>query len=160
LFPEFRSEFAPREQPEAGSLFSADEAMGIPIGEDTGWENVSSISKSPSLRARIEMQDDEVTPAGAGREVGRLGGAERPNTVRYEAKVTPFPGTVLHRHAEQSEADMQRGTTSADVLGDIAAQAREEQPEAGDAPGGNQDELADAVQSALRNIYGGYAEQA
>ena len=138
----------------------------LPLQEGTGWETVGSIMKSTSLRARIEAQeesqeaeadaaealfanDDEMPPAPE---------AEKPAAPRHEANVTPFPG--VQRHSERVPSDMLRGGgKSADVFEEISSRAVDEQlPAVAEAPA-NPDALADAVQSALRNIYGSYSEQ-
>jgi hypothetical protein len=124
----------------------------LPIEQGTGWDSGTSISKPTSLRARIGME---------GTESAELPDEDEPfdamrtaSPPRHEANVTPFPGT--HRFSEPAPAELLRGGSApADDFEEGAGEASDDP--AGDAPG-NQDALADAVQSALRNIYGSYAE--
>jgi hypothetical protein len=143
----------------------ADETGGaMPLQEGTGWEPVGSIMKPSSLRARIEMQEADDSAIGQlfandDEMADEAGDAEKSASQRHEANVTPFPGTVLHLHSERTPADMLRGGgKSADVFEELAARAVEEKAPPSDDPEANPDALADAVQSALRNIYGSYSE--
>jgi hypothetical protein len=140
--------------PETGTASSENEPEttdgAMPLQEGTGWESVTSISKPASLRARIGMDAEEGPlpdeEEAAAAEVAKV-------TPRHEATVTPFPGT--HRVSEPAPSDLLRGVAT-DIPEEMSAQAADDP--AADAAA-NQDALADAVQSALRNIYGGYSEQ-
>ncbi len=149
-----------REDLQTPELLTIEAEEGLPLSEDTGWESGGSIIKPSSLRARIEMQDaDEELFAEQLFASEEASAEETKAAPRHEANVTPFPG-VLHRLAEPAPAEMLRGAaTSANVFEEISAQASEDQatPDTVEEPA-NQDALADAVQSALRNIYGGYSE--
>jgi hypothetical protein len=150
-------------------------ASGLPLNDDTGWTSTDSIGKPASLRARIDMQDDEDEPANeqgeptlsqsfANDDETSDDEPEPPAPPRHEAIVTPFPGTVIHRQAEPAPSDMLRGAgpaSSADIFDEIASgnSAGDDDPALpAEVPAANQDTLADAVQSALRNIYGGYSD--
>jgi hypothetical protein len=166
----------PEEQDEAAAMATAASLDAsepvLPLKEGTGWETVGSIMKSSSLRARIEAQDvdDDVIDElfASDEETAEAPAAEKPvAAARSEtANVTPFPGPAVQRHAERAPSEMLRGSASgsgksAEVFDDISARAGDEQvfPPVGEPPA-NPDALADAVQSALRNIYGSYAEAA
>ena len=127
----------------------------MPLQEGTGWESVASISKPSSLRARISMENDEEPLPDDDEEAVAAFEALKPATPPRQANVTPFPGT--HRVSEPAPSDLLRGgSASAEMFQEISAQAGDDSQEEDAA---NQDALADAVQSALRNIYGGYNEQ-
>ena len=144
----------------------------LPLKEGTGWETVGSIMKSSSLRARIEAQDvsddmigqlfanEDETPEAA--EVEKPASAA---PARSDANVTPFPGPVVQRPVERAPSELLRagggGGNSAEVFDDISTRAGDEQPLPSVLePPANPDALADAVQSALRNIYGSFGETA
>ncbi len=152
----------PVEEIVASAAAEEESQAGLPLTDDTGWESGGSIAKPGSLRARIEMQDEEITVGQAfANEEEMADEGEPPAPSRHEANVTPFPGTVIHRQAEPAPSDMLRGGggTSADIFGDISARAESDESAPGaEEPAANPDTLADAVQSALRNIYGGYSE--
>jgi hypothetical protein len=156
LAPEPEPQSTPEPYVEAAGAQIVTEAP-LPISDDTGWESVESIPKPGSLRARIEMQDEDG-------DAGSIADEEEPEkpvimAPRHEANVTPFPGTVLHRAPEPAPSDLLRGSGhSADVFDEIASSGDEAPGMTVETPA-NQDALADAVQSALRNIYGGYSEQ-
>ncbi|MGB0086810.1 MAG: hypothetical protein WBP94_15740 [Rhodomicrobiaceae bacterium] len=119
-------------------LEAARTTLDSPLLEDTGWSNASSIEK----------------PGGSETEAGDAGGDDR-SFRRGQANVMPFPTSAIQRSAEPTPSEMLRGGAVEEdgmVFGSRVAEPAEEaaefEPEAHDA-------LADAVQSALRNVYGG-----
>jgi len=159
------AEYAAQDSSEFLELNSASKVAGLSLQDGTGWESGGSIARPSSLRARIERQeaddtftgglfandDDLNDPVSADSKAGM--------SARHEANVTPFPGTVLYRHADSAPADLLRGgAKSADIFGEISARANEDQGAASLEVSAVQDTLADAVQSALRNVYGGHSE--
>jgi hypothetical protein len=148
--------------PEFSDLPGGETTAGLPLNEDTGWESVGSISKPSSLRARIEAQDAGEILVGDLLDSSDDDAVPEPKPApsRHEAKVTPFPGTVVNRMAEPAPSELLRSNISAaNVFDDITARPGDEPGQTSLEAPASQDALADAVQSALRNIYGGYAEQ-
>lgn len=147
----------------AGAFASSSNGPVLPLHDGTGWETVGSIMKSPSLRERIKAQEaddavieqlfanDDETPITVE--------AEKPAAPRHDANVTPFPGIAVQRGVERVPSDILRGASkSAEVFEDITIRAGDEQVATPLEEAANPDALADAVQSALRNIYGSYTE--
>jgi hypothetical protein len=134
----------------------------LPPGDGTGWESGETINKPASLRARIEMQEaehsfDSMLFANDDLPDDDGPGRERPRW--NEANITPFPGTTLNRAFDAAPLELGRsGGTSASIFGEISARAAEDQGGPAFDPAPGRDTLADAVQSALRNVYGGYSE--
>jgi hypothetical protein len=147
--PEQEAETAPRP---GRSSMSTDEALKAarasldnPPREGTGWESTSSIEPRPGFMEASEQHSGEI---------------ERPRDeepVRNQATVMPFPGSVVQRPAEPAPSDMLRGSGEAretDLFGIGPDAPAEALP---DLDMSAHDTIADAVQSALRNVYGGAA---
>ncbi|WP_088344901.1 MULTISPECIES: hypothetical protein [Rhodomicrobium] len=119
--------------------------LDMPLGEDTGWDSVDRIERPAPLRARAERPEPAYEPA-------------PPPPHRAEANVMPFPGAAMPRAtvaADPAPSDMLRGMSDGG-RGELFAGRAEELPEPQpDFDNGGGDALADAVQSALRNVYGG-----
>ncbi len=120
------------------ALDAARATLDSPLQEDTGWRNTSSIEKPEETEAGASEASGDGRPFRGG-----------------QAKVMPFPTSAIQRSTEPTPSEMLRGGAAEEdttVFGSPVAEpvetAAEFEPEAHDA-------LADAVQSALRNVYGG-----
>lgn len=135
----------------------------IPLKEGTGWESRANIAKPSSLRARIEMQESDEAYADDlydnDDELPIEGSGAAKSGARSDANITPFPGTIFQRHDEASSSDALSGSFMSPPVLESASQSLGNEDEEAAAAAEAQDTLADAVQSALRNIYGGQNDQ-
>lgn len=130
------------------ALKAAKTGLEKPLREDTGWASTSSIERPQSA------QFDSETPEDADAQDAEEA-AEQVIVQRTQATVMPFPGHTVQRSHEPMPSDILRGGTEPREA-EIAAQTFAEPVEAApDFDVAAQDTLADAVQSALRNVYGG-----
>jgi hypothetical protein len=135
------------ERPKDDALIAAKASLEKPMVEGTGWDNISSIANPPESMTGapgIEMQAP----------------AERQASQRSAATVMPFPGSAIHqRHAEPAPSEMLGASIEgreANLFDVTRAEPAEPVPEFDSAA---HDTIADAVQSALRNVYGGTIAQ-
>ena len=113
-----------------------------PLNDGTGWENISSIEK-PSIYEAFESRSAEQTYQ-----------PQEAQPERSEAKVMPFPGSSVPRPSEPEPSELLRGVADyggADLFGPQAGETAEAVP---DFDPSAEDSIADAVQSALKNVYG------
>ncbi len=129
---------------------SAKGAADLPLEEGTGWENGSSIEREGSLRERMSLQESQ-NFYDSGDDTPAFGSMSlNEGASRSEATVMPFPGTTLGRPPEPTPVNLlpegddgEFSEYGGGILPDAPAYEAEEQ-----------ENLADAVQSALRNVYG------
>jgi hypothetical protein len=124
------------ERPQNDALLAAKAALDNQR-DGTGWDTIQSIAG---------VADQSIAP---GVEIS-LGG--QPPEARAEATVMPFPGHMLHRQTEPAPSEMLGATPEGRDANLFEAAPIEEAPDL-EEPG--HDTIADAVQSALRNVYGG-----
>jgi len=139
------------EAPRGSGRSSTDEALkaaraGLenPPSEGTGWENTDSIE------AHAQMPDEPAQPSGEPQQSDAR--------ARGQATVMPFPGAV--RSADPAPSDMLGGSTNTrdtELFGSGIDTPAEALPELDVSA---HDSIADAVQSALRNVYGGASPNA
>lgn len=132
------------DEPARDGLKAAMASLKTPLNEDTGWRNADSIER-PFPNGGFPSDADE--------------GEDFPSFMRSEAKVMPFPGSAIPRHAEPAPSELLRADSRGDEGKVLAA---DDDNETADPPLYDkepQDALAEAVQSALRNVYGGLARE-
>lgn len=142
------------EEEAENAMLAAKATLDLPLDSDTGWESVGSIDRPESLRGRRRRDEPaEATLSG-------FGDAASAPVQRSQATVMPFPGTGFSRSNEPTPVDMLRGSGASSNPPDDFTSATEEQAEpTPEFDAAAQDTLADAVQSALRNVYGGQASE-
>lgn len=131
------------------AMMAAKAALDLPLETGTGWDSVGSIERPESLRGR--RRREEVAEA----TLSSFGEASVSSAQRSQATVMPFPGTGFSRSSEPTPVDMLRGTASSSTSDGFAPGAEEQAEPTPEFDAAAQDTLADAVQSALRNVYGG-----
>ena len=136
------------------AMLAAKETLDLPLESGTGWESVGSIERPESLRGRRRRDDAaEATLSG-------FGDASSTSAQRSQATVMPFPGGGFSRSNEPTPVDMLRGSSAnSNMLDDFASGAEEQAEPTPEFDAAAEDTLADAVQSALRNVYGGQASE-
>ena len=140
------------EEEAENAMLAARETLDLPLETGTGWESVGSIERPESLRGRRRRDDAaETTISGFG---------DASTLQRSQATVMPFPGTGFSRSNEPTPVDMLRGSgANINSLDDFASGAEEQAEPTPEFDAAAQDTLADAVQSALRNVYGGQVSE-
>jgi hypothetical protein len=133
------------------AMLAAKETLDIPLDTGTGWESVGSIERPESLRGRRRRDDTaEATLSSFGESAAQ----------RVQATVMPFPGGGFSRSNEPTPVDMLRGSgANSNSLDEFATGAEEQADPTPEFDAAAQDTLADAVQSALRNVYGGQVSE-
>lgn len=127
------------------ALKAARASLDNPPLDGTGWESASSIGPRPGFMEASEQHSGETEPP------------QDQEPVRNQATVMPFPGSVVQRPAEPAPSDMLRGSgepRDTELFGTGPDAPAEALP---DLDISAHDTIADAVQSALRNVYGGAA---
>lgn len=141
--PEGYSNEPQEEASKSSDGFTAAKAgLDKPLNDGTGWENISSIAK-PSIYAAFESQSAQRTYE-----------LEEKQPERSEAKVMPFPGSAVSRASEPEPSELLRGVADyggVDLFGPQGEETAEAVP---DFDPSAEDSIADAVQSALKNVYG------
>jgi hypothetical protein len=155
-FPEEPKSSARDAEEEAeNDMLAARETHDLPIETGTGWESVSSIERPESLRSRRSRRDEAPEAT-----LSSFGDASASMTQRSQATVMPFPGVGFSRSNEPTPVDMLRGSgANSNSLDDFASDAEEQAEPTPEFDAAAQDTLADAVQSALRNVYGGQVSE-
>jgi hypothetical protein len=127
------------------ALIAARTGLERPLREGTGWEPTGSIELSGRQEdggvEDFDSVNDEAPP-------------ETSAAQRAQATVMPFPGAAMQRAQEPTPSDILRGSAEPREV-EMAAPLAEPAENAPDFDVAAQDTLADAVQSALRNVYGG-----
>jgi hypothetical protein len=141
------SDDKPAAQPlgDSGAPSAARANLDTPLGTDTGWRQTGSIERAAAA-------EDHHTANNHGDE------AFSPFR-RQEAKVMPFPSSAMQRPADPSPSEVLGAPADLDEGAFAPEQADAGQPE-DQGPEDSldsqaHDALADAVQSALKNVYGG-----
>ena len=153
-FPEESKTSAREAEDEAeNAMLAASESHDLPLETGTGWESVGSIERPESLRGR-RRRDAAV-------DMGLSGFGDSSVPVqRSQATVMAFPGTGFSRSNEPTPVDMLRGSgPNGNSAGQFAPDAEEQSDPTPEFDAAAQDTLADAVQSALRNVYGGQGSE-
>ncbi len=123
------------------ATMSIKNGLDMPLQDGTGWDSVGRIEAPLSVRA----WNDSVEP-----------GAETVLAAqRGEANIMPFPGAAVPRSTEPTPSDMLRGMGESGGRDLFAPHPEDLAEQAPDFDLAGEDALADAVQSALRNVYGG-----
>ena len=135
------------EEEAENAMLAAKGTLEMPLETGTGWESTGSIERPESLRGRRKRDEaPEATLSGFGASASQ----------RSQATVMPFPGTGFSRVSEPTPVDMLRGSgANSNSLDDFNSGAEEQAEPTPEFDEAAQDTLADAVQSALRNVYGG-----
>ncbi|HKJ60622.1 MAG TPA: hypothetical protein VKA94_01310 [Hyphomicrobiales bacterium] len=139
--------FAKREPPR-DTIAEVEANLDMPLSEGTGWEsgesvNLVSISDETGMVTEPEVRIQEEEDFG-----------DEPSP----ANVMPFPGSTIPRSSELEPSELLRGaedTYTDDLLDEPTI------PYSGPAEDYDSDEpdsIADAVQSALKNVYGNDSE--
>lgn len=135
---------------------SARGAADLPLDEGTGWESGGSIEREGSLRARMSHQESQNSYDSGNDTPGFGNMSQDENNSRTEATVMPFPGATLSRPPEPTPIDfLPEGDE-----GEFTEYGGGILPEAPAYEAEEQENLADAVQSALRNVYGARSNEA
>lgn len=175
-FPDPAASNARAEEEEAqeaeSAMMAAKATLDLPIENGTGWNSIGSIERPESLRGIRRGNREDAAPtttlAGFGETFTRAApeivspaptvapvSAPPPPTMKSQATVMPFPGSGFSRATEPTPIDMLRGATSAASFDEHDAGPDEQAEPTPEFDAAAQDTLADAVQSALRNVYGG-----
>ncbi len=143
------------EEEAENAILAAKAAFDLPLESGTGWDSVASIERPESLRGRRRRD------AAADAPFGGFGDASPSQSQqRAQATVMPFPGGGFSRVNEPTPVDMLRGSVAnVNALDDFTSGAEEQADPSPEFDAAAQDSLADAVQSALRNVYGGQASE-
>ena len=154
-FPDDSKHSAPDAEEEAeNAMLAVKETLDLPLETGTGWESAGSIERPESLRGR-RRRDDAAEASLSG-----FGDASSASAPRSQATVMPFPGTGFSRSNEPTPVDMLRGSgANSNSLDDFASGAEEQAEPTPEFDAAAEDTLADAVQSALRNVYGGQVSE-
>jgi hypothetical protein len=130
--------------------WSAHNNRELPLNDDTGWQSNTSIDNNGATHHTDETYENPITFDALG-FLGADTTAQEDADPRFEGTVMPFPGNNF-RQAEPATSEILRGHDEEFGEGPQLSDDYE-QDEVDD-----QDQLADAVQSALRNIYGANAQ--
>jgi hypothetical protein len=136
----------------ADALTAARNGLESPPHEETGWQDADSIEKPPLSASLADMANSGFGANGDLPHFADFSPVEGP---RSEATVMPFPGNPNQRSTEPDPSELLRGSgemRGADLFGSGHGEPAEALPDFDPA---NKDSIADAVQSALRNVYGG-----
>ncbi|NJM34436.1 MAG: sel1 repeat family protein [Rhodomicrobium sp.] len=117
--------------------------LDSPPSDDTGWRHTESIERASAFESGEETGETVDEPA-----------AFLPFR-RQEANVMPFPSSAIQRPADQTPSEMLGGTAEFDEEAFPNGSGEDAQRSASDYGDDAHDALADAVQSALKNVYGG-----
>ncbi len=140
------------EQSVADALTAARSGLEGPPQEETGWQDTGSIEKPPFLETLADMAKSD---AGEDGEAPALGELSHEDFSQSQATVMPFPGSTVQRSTEPEPSELLGGSTESrgvDLFGSDQGEPAEALP---DFDPNNKDSIADAVHSALRNVYGG-----
>ena len=152
-FPE-ESRTSDAEEEAENAMLAVKGTLDLPLESGTGWVSAGSIERPESLRGR-RRRDDVVEATLSG-----FGDASPGSAQRSQATVMPFPGAGFSRSNEPTPVDMLRGSgANSNSLDNFASGAGEQAEPTPEFDAAAQDTLADAVQSALRNVYGGQASE-
>ena len=127
---------------DADALAAAKTGLEKPLLEGTGWESGGTIERPQSDEAGANQPETTEEKSGA-------------RAQRSQATVMPFPGSTVQRSSEPMPSDMLRGGAEGDETEAAASSFGTPDEAAPDFDAPVHDALADAVQSALRNVYGG-----
>jgi hypothetical protein len=139
-------------QSAAAALTAARSGLENPPDEETGWQDTGSIEKPAIFSSLDEMAK---SGADASEEPPHFSDFEHVEASRSEATVMPFPGNPSQRSVEPEPSELLRGSSEirgTDLFGPGQGELADAAPDFDPAP---KDSIADAVQSALRNVYGG-----
>lgn len=115
-----------------------------PQEEGTGWENTGSI-EVPRIYEAMSSQPNEKSEE------------EEDGSQHGQAKVMPFPGSAMPRTNEVDPFELLRGSGEGANMDFFAPQGGEPAEAVPDFDPDAHDSIADAVQSALRNMYGDHS---
>lgn len=135
-------------------VLAAKSPLGDPPEDETGWQDAGSIERPELFEMAAETAHSE---AAREENIRPGGGLEEGNAPRSEATVMPFPGSTVQRSTEPEPSELLRGSSQdrgVDLFGFDQDEPAQAMPDFD--PSAN-DSIADAVQSALRNVYGGTA---
>lgn len=136
------------EEEAENAMLAAKSTLDLPLDNGTGWESTGSIERPDSLRGRRKRDDAQ--------EATLSSFSDAAPVQRAQATVMPFPGGGFSRSNEPTPVDMLRGSgANSNSLDDLTSGADEQAEPTPEFDAAAQDTLADAVQSALRNVYGG-----
>ncbi|MEJ2124038.1 MAG: hypothetical protein P8Y47_04305, partial [Alphaproteobacteria bacterium] len=126
----------------------------MPLGEDTGWESGASIARIGSLNARLNSQE---TPFVLGPDY--LDESNEFTEEPQQANVMPFPGSPMSRPSEEAVPPIFQGMQAEAGFPASYGDYEEELSQDGGDENDDGETLADAVQLALRSVYGNQAEE-
>lgn len=131
---------------------AARNSRDLPYNDGTGWQNGSGIERQGSLRARMSAAEDE-NRFDTSDDLPEISILQPETQSRPQATVMPFPGTTFPRPQEQMASNAILGGREGPEIPEYEASSDDDSDYEGE------DQLADAVQSALRNIYGSRSEE-